>query len=114
MTFCQELGLGDKIVCYSLIPWGNKVTYYDEKSKQSDLPHRAPARGAIKRLWTPFLQALCAHAKEKGWYDRIYIGIDERKRMEKAYDLIDAVTGAYGEPLKKCGGNGSFSANISR
>ena len=83
-----------------------------KKSKQSDLPHRAPATRGYKKLWTPFLQALCAHAKEKGWYDRIYIGIDERKRMEKAYDLIDAVTGAYGEPLKKSGGNGSFQRKI--
>ena len=30
--------------------------------------------------------------------------------MEKAYDLIDAVTGAYGEPLKKAAAMDHFSA----
>lgn len=110
VTFCQELGLGDKIVCYSLIPWGNKVTYYDEKKQTVRSAAPRPGTRGYKKLWTPFLQALCAHAKEKGWYDRIYIGIDERKRMEKAYDLIDAVTGAYGEPLKKAAAMDHFSA----
>ena len=66
VTFCQELGLGDKIVCYSLIPWGNKVTYYDEKKQTVRSAAPRPGTRGYKKLWTPFLQALCAHAKEKG------------------------------------------------
>lgn len=66
VTLCQELGLGDKIVCYSLIPWGNKVTYYDEKSKQSDLPHLAPAHGAIKSCGRPFYRPSARMPKRKG------------------------------------------------
>lgn len=110
VTLCHELGLGDKIVCYSLIPWGNQVTYYDEKKQALKSVSPRPGTRKYMKIWTPFLQALCAHAKEKGWYDQIYIGIDERKRMEKAYDLIDAVTGAFGEPLKKAAAMDHFSA----
>ena len=64
------------------------MTYYDEKKQTVRSAAPRPGTRGYKKLWTPFLQALCAHAKEKGWYDRIYIGIDERKRMEKAYDLM--------------------------
>lgn len=110
VTFCRGVGLGDKIICYSLIPWGHRVTYYDEKKQALKTAAPRPGTRKYKKLWTPFLQALCAHAKEKGWYDQIYIGIDERKHMEKAYDLIDAVTGAFGPPLKKAAAMDHFSA----
>lgn len=110
VSLCREVGIGDKIVCYSLIPWGNKVTYYDEKKQALRSAAPRPGTRKYKKLWTPFLEALCAHAKEKGWYDQIYIGIDERKHMEKAYDLIDAVTGAFGQPLKKAAAMDHFSA----
>lgn len=113
VTFCHEIGLGDKIVCYSLIPWGNKVTYYDEKKQALRYAAPRPGTRRYQKLWTPFLQALCAHATEKGWYDQIYIGIDERSNMEGAYDLIDAVTGAYGAPLKKAAAMDHFSAKYA-
>lgn len=110
VTLCHELGLGDKIVCYSLIPWGNKVTYYDEKKRAFHSSSPRPGTRRYRKLWTPFLKALAAHAREKGWYDQIYIGIDERRHMEKAYDLIDAVTGATGTPLRKAAAMDHFSA----
>ncbi len=110
VTLCHELGLGDKIVCYSLIPWGNKVTYYDEKKRAFHSSSPRPGTRRYRKLWTPFLKALAAHAREKGWYDQIYIGIDERRHMEKAYDLIDAVTGASGTPLRKAAAMDHFSA----
>lgn len=109
--FCRELGLGDKIVCYSLIPWGHKVAYYDERKKRMKSAAPRPGTFRYRKLWTPFLQALCTHAQEKGWYDQLYIGIDERKRMKKAYDLIDKVTGAFGAPLKKAAAMDHFSAD---
>lgn len=108
--FCRELGLGDKIICYSLIPWGHKVAYYDEKKKRMKSAAPRPGTRRYRKLWAPFLQALCAHAQEKGWYDQIYIGIDERKRMEKAYNLIDSVTASFGAPLKKAAAMDHFSA----
>lgn len=110
VTLCHELGVGDKIVCYSLIPWGNKVTYYDEKKRAFHSSSPRPGTRRYRKLWTPFLKALAAHAKEKGWYDQIYIGIDERHHMEKAYELIDAVTGASGTPLRKAAAMDHFSA----
>lgn len=110
VTLCHELGVGDKIVCYSLIPWGNKVTYYDEKKRAFHSSSPRPGTRRYRKLWTPFLKALAAHAKEKGWYDQIYIGIDERRHMEKAYELIDAVTGASGTPLRKAAAMDHFSA----
>ena len=68
--------------------------FYDEKKRAFQSFSPRPGTRRYRKLWTPFLKALAAHAKEKGWYDQIYIGIDERRHMEKAYDLIDAVTGA--------------------
>lgn len=108
--FCHSIGLGDKIVCYSLIPWGNRIRYYDEKKGKERTT--APRTGTYryKKVWRQFLEALVAHADEKGWFDDLYIGIDERQAMKKAYDLIDTVTNKDGKVLKKAAAMNHFNA----
>lgn len=101
VSLCKELGMGDKIICYSIIPWKNKITYYDEKKGKIKVV--APSTGSrkYKKIWGQFLEALVAHTEEKGWFDDIYIGIDERKHMEKAFNLIESVKGRNGKSFKK-------------
>lgn len=101
VALCKGMGMGDKIVCYSLIPWGNKITYYDEKKGRISSTSPSTGSGKYKKIWRSFLESLVQHTEEKGWFDDIYIGIDERRRMEKAFDLIESVKGSNGKPFKK-------------
>ncbi len=110
VEFCHSLGLGDKIVCYSLIPWGNRIRYYDEKKKKERCVAPRTGTRRYKKVWRQFLQALVDHAQEKGWFDDLYIGIDERAAMKKAYDLIDTVRGKDGALLKKAAAMNHFNA----
>jgi len=110
VEFCHSIGLGDKIVCYSLIPWGNRIRYYDEKKKKECCTAPRTGTHKYKKVWRQFLEALVAHADEKGWFDDLYIGIDERKAMKKAYDLIDTVKNRDGKVLKKAAAMNHFNA----
>lgn len=110
VEFCHSIGLGDKIVCYSLIPWGNRIRYYDEKKKKERCIAPCTGTWKYKKVWRQFLQALVAHAEEKGWFDDLYIGIDERAAMKKAYDLIDTVRSKDGKLLKKAAAMNHFNA----
>ena len=72
----------------------------------------APRTGTrkYKKVWRQFLRALVDHADEKGWFDDLCIGIDERKAMKKAYDLIDSVPNREGKILKKAAAMNHFNA----
>lgn len=110
VEFCHSIGLGDKIVCYSLIPWGNRIRYYDEKKGKERCIAPRTGTWKYKKVWRQFLQALVDHAEQKGWFDDLYIGIDERAAMKKAYDLIDTVRSKDGKLLKKAAAMNHFNA----
>ena len=64
VEFCRGCGLGPDISCYSLCPWTLG------KSVDAD---------ALEKRWGEFLNHFAAHLKEKGWYDNVYMAMDERE-----------------------------------
>lgn len=109
-SLCVNLGIADKIVCYSLIPWGNKITYFDEKKGKTKSVSPKPGKRSYKKIWSQFLKALMKHTEEKGWFERIYIGIDERAKMKKTYDLIDSIKNSEGKIFKKAAAMDHFGS----
>lgn len=109
VQFNKDLGIGDKIVCYSMIPWGNTISYFDEatSSIKSEVITAGTAR--YEEVWLQFLNKLVPHLDEKAWFDDTYIGIDERPNMDKAFDVIDKVKGRNAKPLKKAAAMDHFS-----
>ena len=63
VQFCQGCGLGPDIACYSLGPW--------PRSKAVDPDE-------MERHWGGKFDRFVAHLKEKGWYDRTVMAMDER------------------------------------
>ena len=63
VQFCLDCGLGPDISCYSLCPW---------KLKEK------PGTPEFEARWAPFLKRFTAHLKEKGWYERTLMAMDER------------------------------------
>lgn len=106
VSFCIEMGLGDKIVLYSIAPWHNSFTYWEN----GELKKEGFTAGSdrYRAVWGDFLRELISHLEEKGWFDRAYIGIDERGFSAAAFDMIDSVTNSDGEPLKTAGAMDGF------
>ncbi|MBQ7229516.1 MAG: Ig-like domain-containing protein, partial [Oscillospiraceae bacterium] len=106
VSFCKELGIGDKIVLYSIAPWHNTIKYWENgvlKSEPNTFGNIVP-----DAMWTHFLTDLIKHLEEKGWFDDAYIGIDERGFSNAAFDLIDSVKNSKGESLKTAGAMDGF------
>lgn len=106
VSFNKSLGIGDKIVLYSVAPWHNSFTYWEN----GELVREAFSVGSTRytTLWTDFLTDLVAHLTEKGWFDDSYIGIDERGFSGTAFDLIESVKNKDGKCLKTAGAMDSF------
>ena len=75
VEFCLGCGLGPDISCYSLCPWtlGRNIDA-DE----------------LERRWGAFLDRFAKHLKEKGWYGRTLMAMDERKPedVKKVADFV--------------------------
>lgn len=106
VEFNKSLGLGDKIVLYSIAPWHNCFTYWED----GKLTYERFSAGSSRytTVWTDFLEDLAAHLEQKGWFEDAYIGIDERGFSNAAFDLIESVKNSKGEPLKTAGAMDSF------
>ena len=112
VKFNRDLGIGEKIVCYSIAPWTFKITYHDAASNTQK--NIAISQGGWssewENAWRAFLQDLIQHLTAKGWKEDTYIGIDERGFNVKAFDLIDSVLDIKGEPLKTAGAMDAFTS----
>lgn len=106
IEFNKSLGIGDKIVLYSIAPWHNCITYW-ESDKLVYEPF-TPGSARYTQVWTDFLEDLAAHLEQKGWFEDAYIGIDEQGFSTYAFDLNDSITDSQGQPLKTAGAMDSF------
>ena len=64
VEFCTACGLGPDISCYSLCPWSLEV---------------APGTPEFEARWRPFMERFVRHLREKGWYERTMMSMDERE-----------------------------------
>ena len=96
-----ETGLG-QIKCYSVVPWGNYVSYFDVASNSTVKKAYTPGNEDWEAIWTPFLTDFMAHTKEKGWFDITYISMDERTldQLEPTVELIESLSDENGVHFK--------------
>lgn len=90
VTFMMSLGINKFINCYSMIPWNLKFYYYDEALKKDTLIIAKPGTPEYDAHWRPMLADFAKHLKDKGWFDKTTIAMDERPMadMQKAIALI--------------------------
>ena len=87
VQLCLDCGIGPQINCFSMVPWDMKFRYFDEaQGQQVDLAATTSSQ-EYRELWTAFLTDFAAHLKQKGWFDRTCIAMDERG--------LDAMHDAY-------------------
>ena len=75
VEFCQSCGLGPDISCYSLCPWALKLT---------------PGTPEFEAHWAKFMERFAKHLREKGWYERTVMAMDERE-PEQVKAVVDFV-----------------------
>lgn len=103
INFNKELGIGDKIICYSIAPWNNQVTYFDKSQNRNVTVALGAGEETWRTMWTTFFTDLMKHMEEKEWKEETYIGIDERGLSMQAFDLLDGILGSDGKPFLTAG-----------
>lgn len=93
VEFAMDCGITEQINCYTMIPWGNKFTYFDELTNKDSTFTALPGTKQYEDLWTPFLKKFTKHLEEKGWQNITTIAMDERELedMQKMIAFIKSI-----------------------
>lgn len=98
VEFMMSLGVSKQINCYSMVPWGNIVYYYDEQLKEEVRVSVTPGTKEYDDIWKPFLQHFIKHLEKKGWDSITRIAMDERnpEEMKAMLQLLNETAPAIG------------------
>jgi hypothetical protein len=109
VNFVMECGIRDRICCYTLIPWKLSFQYYDEALGRDTTLNATPNSEAYALHWTRMLTDFTKHLKEKGWFGKTSISMDERapEDMKAVIKLIKSV-----DPTWKITLAGGYSPEI--
>jgi hypothetical protein len=77
VELAMEAGVDGAITIYTPIPWGHRFRYLDERSGNFIDEEWSPKSVEFKAFWNVFLDDLKAHLKNKGWFEKTYLGINE-------------------------------------
>ena len=86
----NDVGINRLIACYTMIPWDLKFDYYDEATNRIKFVKAKPGDAAYTEYWGTFLRDFARHLRQKGWFDKTCIAMDERpmKDMQAAIKVI--------------------------
>lgn len=109
VEFMMSLGIDRQINCYTLVPWALKFDYYDQATNRIHFIEAQPGDAEYEDYWFSFLKDFAKHLRQKGWFDRTTIAMDEREKdmMQKAFDLIFRA-----DPEYKVSGAGNYYPEI--
>jgi len=101
VQFMMDMGVDRQISCYSLIPWTEKLVYFNEAASQNDTVNIKPGSSGFIEMWTPFLKAFSIHLKVKGWHLITVFAMDERNEedMQNMLRMMDEVAPDIGIAL---------------
>lgn len=88
----NEVGIKDLISCYTMIPWALSFDYFDQATNRVQFIKAAPGDKAYAEYWGTFLKDFSRHLREKGWFEKTAISMDERpmEAMQEAIKVIKA------------------------
>lgn len=93
----NEVGIDRQINCYTMIPWALSFDYFDQASNRVQFVEAKPGDAAYEAYWGTFLKDFARHLREKGWFDKTTIAMDERglDAMQAAIRVIRAADPAF-------------------
>lgn len=109
VQFMFDLGIDRQINCYSMIPWAMSFDYVDAATGRNEILSASVTSPEYRDYWGHFIKDFSSHLKEKGWFAKTTIAMDERAEedMKAALAVIrDA------EPEMKISLAGDFHASM--
>jgi hypothetical protein len=93
VEFMHSVGIDRQINCYTMIPWALHFDYIDQATNKVEYVDAIPGDTLYRQYWGSFLADFARHLKQKGWFDKTTIAMDERPlaSMTEAIKLIRAV-----------------------
>ncbi len=90
VEFMMSCGIDRQIDCYTIVPWHLKFEYYNEAENCTNQIYLEPGTKGYEEYLVPFLTDFAAHLKQKGWFGRTCIAMDERPKelLEPAYEVL--------------------------
>ena len=74
----NDVGINRLISCYTMIPWDLSFDYYDEATNRIQFVKARPGDEAYAEYWGSFLKDFARHLRQKGWFEKTAISMDER------------------------------------
>lgn len=105
VNFNLKIGINDRINCFSIVPWENRIMFYDENEKRVIEEKIEPGSNRWIEIWKPFIKDFVEHLDLKGWFDITYIAMDERPMdtMIPVLELLEQIKNKNGKTLKVSG-----------
>lgn len=93
----NEVGIDRQINCYTMIPWALSFDYFDQASNEVKFVEAKPGDPDYEAYWGSFLKDFSRHLREKGWFDKTTIAMDERglEAMQGAIAVIRRADPAF-------------------
>ena len=97
VEFMISMGIDKQIDCYTLVPWHYRFDYYDMASNSVKYVACHPGEKEYEDFILPFLKDFASHLKQKGWFSRTCIAMDERPtdQLRAAYDIVKRADPGY-------------------
>jgi hypothetical protein len=110
VSYMMNLGIDKLINCYTMVPWNNKFYYYDEAVGKDTLLIAKTGMPEYNAHWKPMLTDFAKHLKQKGWFNKTAIAMDERPLddMQKVIALVKSIDKDFKISLA-----GSYHAEIA-
>lgn len=90
VQFMMDCGITQQIDCYTLVPWHYRFDYIDLATNSVRYVACKPGEKAYEDFILPFLRDFARHLRQKGWFSRTCIAMDERpiEQMQAVYELV--------------------------
>ena len=86
----NEIGIDDMISCYTMIPWLYLSIITTRRQIVYNFSTRNRGDAAYADYWGTFLKDFSRHLREKGWFEKTAISMDERP-MEAMREAIKVI-----------------------
>ncbi len=79
VELCDKYGINKQINCFSMIGYRNNAfRYLDKASGEYRFVYADPGTKEYEEHWFPFLEDFVKHLKNRGWFNKTCIAMDER------------------------------------
>ena len=83
-------GIDQRIDAYGILGWNrDEIPYWSEELQATRILSAPAGSAAHSAVWKKFLPQFSAYLKERGWFEKTYLGVDEAPaQMEQIVNLV--------------------------